>query len=138
VLESDGITEEHGASDLEKEEMDDDGHQPLTGISKRSTVMKDRTMSMDSEASVYPEQQIVGRATILAAYTGKPFESDSTTLTAATHLLGVIVWFLVLCGRRRDCISCFVEIVVDGVHTCRWRRFADAGQWRACVTCTSA
>ena len=50
-------------------------------------------MSMDSEASVvYPEQRIIGRA---AGYTGKletcAFESYSTTLTAATHILGDLV-----------------------------------------------
>ena len=55
VLEADGTTEEHGESDVEKEEMDDDGHRPLIEISKRSTVIKDRTMSMDSEASVYTQ-----------------------------------------------------------------------------------
>lgn len=41
--------------DVEKEEMDDDGRRPLHASSKRSTVMKDRTMSMDSEASVYTQ-----------------------------------------------------------------------------------
>ena len=48
VLETDGTT------DVEKE-MDDDGDRPLRDISKRSTVMKDRTMWMDSEASVYTQ-----------------------------------------------------------------------------------
>ena len=52
VLEADGTTEEH--SDVEKE-MDDDGDRPLRGISKHSTVMKDRTTSMDSEASLYTQ-----------------------------------------------------------------------------------
>jgi hypothetical protein len=93
VLEADSITEEHGESDLEKEEMDDDGHRPLTEISKRSTVMK-RPHDVDGFRGVclYPEQQIVGRATILAGWTVKletcTFESDSTTFTTATHLLG--------------------------------------------------
>ena len=38
--------------DVEKEEIDDNGHRPLHASSKRSTVMKDHTMSMDSEVSV--------------------------------------------------------------------------------------
>ncbi|KIM37247.1 hypothetical protein M413DRAFT_448563 [Hebeloma cylindrosporum] len=56
VLEADGATEDSD-SDAEKEEMemDDDGQQPLRASTKRSTVMKDRTMSMDSEASVYTQ-----------------------------------------------------------------------------------
>ena len=58
VLKGDGTTEEGKQnldSDLEKEEVDDDGHWSLHVLSKRSTLMKDRTMSMDSEASVYAQ-----------------------------------------------------------------------------------
>jgi len=42
-------------SDTEKEEIDDHGHRPLRASAKRLTVMKDCTMSMDSEASVYTQ-----------------------------------------------------------------------------------
>ena len=55
VLEADVMMEEEKSLDLEKEEMDDDGRRPLPASSKRSTIMKDRTMSMDSEASVYTQ-----------------------------------------------------------------------------------
>ena len=48
-------------SDAEKE-IDDDGDRPLRGISKRSTSTKDHGVC------VHPEQHVVGRATILAAY----------------------------------------------------------------------
>ena len=56
VLEGDDTTEEEKQnldSDVEKEEVDDDGHRPLHVSLKRSTLMKNRTMSMDSKASVY-------------------------------------------------------------------------------------
>ena len=52
VEEGDGTTEED--MDVEKEEKDDDAHRPLCS-SKRSTVMNDRTMSMDSKASIYTQ-----------------------------------------------------------------------------------
>jgi len=58
VLEGGGMTEEEKQNldpDVEKEEMDVDGRQPLHASSKRLTVMKDRTMLMDSEASVYTQ-----------------------------------------------------------------------------------
>ena len=57
VLESDDTTEEKQNldSDVEKEEVDDDGHRPLHALLKRSTLMKNRTMSMDYEASVYTQ-----------------------------------------------------------------------------------
>ena len=44
-------------SDVQKE-MDDDRHRPLRDMSKRSAVMKDRTMSTDSEASLYTQNNI--------------------------------------------------------------------------------
>jgi len=53
VLEGDGTTEEEKwnlDSDVGKEELHDDGRRPLHASSKRSTVMKDRIISMDSEA----------------------------------------------------------------------------------------
>ena len=55
VLEGDGTTEEKQNLDLDLEKLDDDGHPPLHALLKRSTLMKDRTVSMDFEASVYPE-----------------------------------------------------------------------------------
>ena len=60
VLEADGMIEEQGESDVEMEEMDDDGDRPLRQMSKCSMVMKDCMMSIDLEVSVYTlEQQIV-------------------------------------------------------------------------------
>ena len=53
MLEVFGVTEGRGESDVEKEEMDDDGYRPLRELfSKYSTVIKDCTISMDSEACV--------------------------------------------------------------------------------------
>ena len=56
VLEGDGTTQEEKQNlDLDLEKLDDDGYPPLHALLKRSTLMKDRTVSMDFEASVYPE-----------------------------------------------------------------------------------
>jgi len=60
VLEGDVTMEEDKQSedlDIEKE-MDDHGDRPLREISKHSTLIKDRTTSMDSEASVYTQNCI--------------------------------------------------------------------------------
>jgi len=55
---------------------------------------------MGMGVSINPAHQIVGCATIFAGYMGKletcAFESDSTILTAATHILAVVFWFLAL------------------------------------------
>lgn len=54
VLEGDGTTEEEKQnldSDVGKEALHNDGRPPLHASSKRSTGMKDRIISMDSEAS---------------------------------------------------------------------------------------
>ena len=119
------MIEEQGESDVEMEEMDDDGDRPLRQMSKRSMVMKDCAMSIDLEASVYTlEQQIVGCAAIFTGYT------VSRILTIAIHLLGAIVWFPVCC-RKWVRIACFVEIIIDGVYTCTWCHFADAGVRRS-------
>ena len=50
-------------SDVEKE-IDDDGDRPLREISGRSTLMKDRTMSVDSEASEYTQNSISSVASL--------------------------------------------------------------------------
>ena len=55
VLEGDNTMEEdkqNKDTDVEME-MDDDGPRPLRDISKRSTVMKDHMMLIDSEACHY-------------------------------------------------------------------------------------
>ena len=60
VLEGDATMEEDKQDkdlDIEKE-IDNDGDRPLREISKRSTLIKGRTMSMDSEASVYTQNGI--------------------------------------------------------------------------------
>ena len=49
---ADSTTEEHRESDMEKEEMDEDGNWLLRQMSKHLIVMKDRTMLVDSEAFV--------------------------------------------------------------------------------------
>jgi len=114
-------------TDVEKE-MEDDGHRPLRDMSKRSMVMKDRTMWRC--------------ATVLAGYKSKletcASEFNPTTPAAATHVLGVFVRFIVVCCGKRVRIPCFVEIVIDGVHTRTWRRTRRDRRYRTSVACTSA
>jgi hypothetical protein len=128
-------------SDVEKE-IDDDGDRPLREISKRSTLMKDRTMSMDSEASVYTQNSMSSVAPLSSPATKISSRPAPLNLTQQPSPLlhtswGISIRFVVVCCRKRVRISCFVEIIVDGVHTCSWRRCAKeqpiSGQCVACI-----
>ena len=140
VLEGEGTMikedEQNQDSDVEK---DLDGGRPLREISKRSTVMKDHAMSMNSEASAYTQNSLSSVAPLSSpAIKGswrRASEFNPTTIATPTHLLGVFIRFVVIWCGQRVCIPCFVETVIDGVHTRRARR--DCRYWR-CIACTSS
>lgn len=142
MLEADGTTEEYEDSDSdveeEMEEMEDDGQQPLrASTAKRLTVMKNRTMSVDSEASVYTQNSR------LSSEDGHPqqppvFSSTQASskpaplnLTQQPLLLLHTSWGssagVVCCGKWVH-IPRFVKIVVDGVYTGSWCGFVDAAR----------
>ena len=65
----------------EDSDIDDDGDRLLLEISKRSTLMKDRTMSMDSEASVYTQNSILSVAPLSLPATKATSRSAPLNLT---------------------------------------------------------
>ena len=96
-----------------EEEMDDDGHQPLREIPKRSTMMTDRTRPAPLNITQQPSPLL---HTSWGSSSGSSF----------------------VCCRKRVCIPCFVEIVIEGVHTRTLRRARRNHQYWECVACTSA
>jgi hypothetical protein len=129
VLEGDDTMEENKQnkdSDVQKE-MDDDGHRPLRDMSKRSAVMKDRTIPMDSKLSspATKASLILGPLNL----TQQP--------SPLLHFFGVFVQFVVCCGKR-VCIPHPVEIIIDGVYTRTWCSARRDRRCQACVACTPA
>jgi len=111
-----------------EKEINDDGDRPLREISKRSTLMKDRTMSMDSEASVYTQNSISSVAPLSLLATKATSRPAPLNLTPQPSPLlhtswGSFVRFVIVCCRKRVRIPCFIEIDIDSVHThSTWRR----------------
>ena len=78
-------------SDVEKE-MDGDRDRPLQEISKPSTLMKDRTMLMDSEASVYTQNSISSVAPLSLPATKATSRPAPLNLTQQLSLLLHTSW----------------------------------------------
>ena len=95
VLEGDDGTMEEDNQDEDpdvEKEMDDDGHRPLRQMSKRSTVMKNRTMSMDSEASVYTQNSMSSVAPLSSPATKASSRPAPLNLTQQPSPLLHISW----------------------------------------------
>ena len=107
----------------------DDGHQLLRDISKCSVVTKDRTMSMDLEASVYSQNSVSLVASLSSPATKASSRPGLHNPRYSYTPLGGLHLFIVVCCRKQVCIPCLVETITNGVvytHTwCRARRVAD-------------